>query len=325
MTDEAAFLRAIQAAPADDAHWLVYADWLDERGDPRGQFLRDEVQVAERFRAGKPAGAKKLRGAVEEIGLEWALAAARPPVGVCSTLQFTGSGKPVTATELDTAAKNRGRSLPPDYRAFLLLHNGGRPNRHHFDYVGNPIEGPEVLTNLIPFRAAHAFQSVLESYEGQMADEDAEHLFDNLITIGWVAAAQDCLALSIAAEHFGSVFYQPYNEGLQVPNKVADSFAEFLAILKEPPPEWVSMVREGDSARLRKWLDAGGDAMTQEPESGYTPLELAIVHDRANVVAAILRRDPKLAKGYVTRLTGLVREYNRTNIGLLLEEHLKDR
>jgi uncharacterized protein (TIGR02996 family) len=40
MTDEAAFLQAIIAAPDDDSIRLVYADWLEERGDCRGEFLR---------------------------------------------------------------------------------------------------------------------------------------------------------------------------------------------------------------------------------------------------------------------------------------------
>jgi uncharacterized protein (TIGR02996 family) len=34
MSDEAAFLNAILANPEDDAPRLVYADWLEERGDP---------------------------------------------------------------------------------------------------------------------------------------------------------------------------------------------------------------------------------------------------------------------------------------------------
>jgi uncharacterized protein (TIGR02996 family) len=44
--EEEAFLRAIAAAPADDAPRLVYADWLDEHGDPRAEFLRAEVAFA---------------------------------------------------------------------------------------------------------------------------------------------------------------------------------------------------------------------------------------------------------------------------------------
>src|SRR5437763_1784240 len=46
MRDEAAFLRTIAAAAADDAPRLVYADWLEERGDPRGTFVRVQCAVA---------------------------------------------------------------------------------------------------------------------------------------------------------------------------------------------------------------------------------------------------------------------------------------
>lgn len=40
MSDEQAFLRAVFANPAETALRLVYADWLEERGDPRGAYLR---------------------------------------------------------------------------------------------------------------------------------------------------------------------------------------------------------------------------------------------------------------------------------------------
>src|SRR4051812_27753342 len=45
MTDDA-FLRAILEAPGDNTPRLVYADWLEERGDPRAAFLRAEVALA---------------------------------------------------------------------------------------------------------------------------------------------------------------------------------------------------------------------------------------------------------------------------------------
>jgi uncharacterized protein (TIGR02996 family) len=45
MADPAAFLSAIVARPADDLPRLLYADWLDERGDPRGEFIR--LQIAD--------------------------------------------------------------------------------------------------------------------------------------------------------------------------------------------------------------------------------------------------------------------------------------
>lgn len=44
--DEDALLAAIVAAPEDDAPRLVYADWLLERGDARGEFIRLQVEEA---------------------------------------------------------------------------------------------------------------------------------------------------------------------------------------------------------------------------------------------------------------------------------------
>jgi uncharacterized protein (TIGR02996 family) len=38
--EEAGFIAAMLADPDDRTVLLVYADWLDERGDPRGEYLR---------------------------------------------------------------------------------------------------------------------------------------------------------------------------------------------------------------------------------------------------------------------------------------------
>jgi carbon storage regulator len=43
--EEEPFLRAIAAGPDDEATRLVYADWLEERGDPLGEFLRLQCQA----------------------------------------------------------------------------------------------------------------------------------------------------------------------------------------------------------------------------------------------------------------------------------------
>jgi uncharacterized protein (TIGR02996 family) len=47
---EADILTAVVADPADDTAKLVYADWLEDRADPRGPLLRECVTA---FRAGK--------------------------------------------------------------------------------------------------------------------------------------------------------------------------------------------------------------------------------------------------------------------------------
>jgi uncharacterized protein (TIGR02996 family) len=45
MSDDAAFLAAIKAAPDASAARLAYADWLDEQGRPGGDFLRVECEI----------------------------------------------------------------------------------------------------------------------------------------------------------------------------------------------------------------------------------------------------------------------------------------
>jgi uncharacterized protein (TIGR02996 family) len=45
MSDRAAFLAAVRAAPDDDLPRLVFADWLDEHGDPLGEFIRVQLEL----------------------------------------------------------------------------------------------------------------------------------------------------------------------------------------------------------------------------------------------------------------------------------------
>jgi uncharacterized protein (TIGR02996 family) len=44
--EELAFLAGIRDQPDDDGPRLIFADWLDERGDPRGEFIRLQCALA---------------------------------------------------------------------------------------------------------------------------------------------------------------------------------------------------------------------------------------------------------------------------------------
>jgi uncharacterized protein (TIGR02996 family) len=46
MNQEDAFLQDIREHPLDDVPRLVYADWLEERDDPRSRYLRVEVELS---------------------------------------------------------------------------------------------------------------------------------------------------------------------------------------------------------------------------------------------------------------------------------------
>src|SRR5262249_39666688 len=45
MTKAEDFLNAILANPDDDGLRMVFADWLEERGDPRGEFIRVQCEL----------------------------------------------------------------------------------------------------------------------------------------------------------------------------------------------------------------------------------------------------------------------------------------
>jgi uncharacterized protein (TIGR02996 family) len=74
MNEEAPFLDAIKANPEDLFLRLVYADWLEERGDPRSEYLRVDGKLQELTGPSAPneltAGAqvRQLRARLRKLG-----------------------------------------------------------------------------------------------------------------------------------------------------------------------------------------------------------------------------------------------------------------
>jgi len=62
-------LAAIYAQPDDDAPRLVYADALQERGDPRGELIALQIRLA--TEAGEPAMRVRERELLREHGDAW--------------------------------------------------------------------------------------------------------------------------------------------------------------------------------------------------------------------------------------------------------------
>jgi uncharacterized protein (TIGR02996 family) len=61
MTTEQSFLNAIRENPSDEHLRLVYADWLEEQGDERAEFLRIEAEIWRLSRRSKRYGELKMR------------------------------------------------------------------------------------------------------------------------------------------------------------------------------------------------------------------------------------------------------------------------
>src|SRR4051794_27421991 len=82
---EDAFLDAIFASPSADGPRRMYADWLEERGDARGEFLRLDCELA-----GLPPGGVRREPLEARLGElrpsldhAWLVAVERAAVGNC--------------------------------------------------------------------------------------------------------------------------------------------------------------------------------------------------------------------------------------------------
>jgi uncharacterized protein (TIGR02996 family) len=79
MTDDPGLLQAILDDPEDDGLRLVYADWLEEHGEPeRAEFIRVQIELARDPRRGDLEA--RERALLKEHEEEWA-GPLRPPVG----------------------------------------------------------------------------------------------------------------------------------------------------------------------------------------------------------------------------------------------------
>jgi uncharacterized protein (TIGR02996 family) len=84
--EDKAFLRAIIDNPTDTTARLVYADWLDDRSDPRGTYLRVEMDLqAQPDPKSKRAGAlrERLARLKRDIDPFWLACFDRPRIEGC--------------------------------------------------------------------------------------------------------------------------------------------------------------------------------------------------------------------------------------------------
>jgi uncharacterized protein (TIGR02996 family) len=131
VTEDEAFIRRIVDSPGDHLPRLVYADWLDERGDPRGAYLRAEHEWAQSVRlphtSREPIDIPpQLLRLAEELDPVWVARVSTPPIGVCCEhFILMDRGVPITNDNIDLYEQRCGAPLPADFRAFLLNYNGG--------------------------------------------------------------------------------------------------------------------------------------------------------------------------------------------------------
>jgi uncharacterized protein (TIGR02996 family) len=134
VSEDEAFIRAVVDSPGDDTPRLVYADWLDDRDDPRGPYLRAEAEALRQSRENadfRPLMMWHATYPTLAAGLDplWLARLSRPPVGVCCDhVRFKERGPVIDSAGIDQVEQRLGGRFSADYRAFLLNYNGGYPD-----------------------------------------------------------------------------------------------------------------------------------------------------------------------------------------------------
>lgn len=163
MTHEDALLQAMMENPGDDTPRLVYADWLEERGDPRSRAVRKHSEVphflsALRQAAGDEAPLRQLEawvfGGRSDLVRDLRLILACHPVGTRPPLRIPGAAK--------ATLERVRRALCPlpdaDKAASVIRRLGVSPPK--------PGEIPEQASRLASRYGPDVLLAVLERYQG---------------------------------------------------------------------------------------------------------------------------------------------------------------
>jgi uncharacterized protein (TIGR02996 family) len=306
VSEEDALLRAVLDRRGDDTARLVYADWLDERADTRGAFLRAELKWA---RTGKKENA--LRKLAEPLDAVWVARVTRPPLGVCADRIAIGSTHaPATAPDLDTAEKQLGFALPAEYRALLMNFNGACPA------IGLPEQPPRFpfglseVARFVPVLPAGAPKS-----GDREADWDLVEAVRTLCSTQFMMGGRNALAnsdfvpvadagegdfycLGVRGKNVGRVaFFHDFTHNAPDPEHlgvVAKSLGAFFASVIETAPEWYRHVKNNDTAAALAWVDDGGNPNAKHPDSGECVLYEAVCTQNAELVAGLVARGAKV-------------------------------
>jgi uncharacterized protein (TIGR02996 family) len=242
VTDDEAFIRRIVDSPGDDLPRLVYADWLDERGDPRAAYLRAEVKWA----AEKSAiGGTRLQEAAKELDALWAARVTRPPIGVCcDQTRFREVGPTLSLAAVREAERQLRIHFPIQFVAFLLNQNGGVPSACRIAGLNGELE-PAELTRFLSVLPNHLKASSLRRI--RLASwQTPHHVVRQYLTIGEVTHDRpDCvLMLGLSGSDSGRVFFhfgppEPRFDPSDL-DELNTDFASLLARLTESDdPFWV--------------------------------------------------------------------------------------
>ena len=138
---------------------------------------------------------------------------------------------PVSSKRLEQVEKKLGITLPPQYRSFLLAHNGGQPVPNQFHYKKE--QGPYTDSMVDWFLAIYEGEN--DNFEEYFATYKIEEnrLPDNLVPIAHDPGG-NLVCISVSESDVGAVFFWDHEREEEGNNThlIADTFDEFLSLLK---------------------------------------------------------------------------------------------
>ncbi len=175
MTGADDFLNAIGNAPSDDAPRLIYADWLDEHGQPeRAEFIRVQCELNV---PGGPRGRRtelrlRERELLGRFGKEWAGTFA----GTCESYRFQRGFVEVISARIGPLLKR-----PPDPLADRLVSDLT---------LMHPLVSGRSLTNMIAFDGVRKLRFKIDAslaylYEVELPEQIQAQI--ELLDLRWVS------------------------------------------------------------------------------------------------------------------------------------------
>lgn len=305
--DDEAFIRAIIDAPGDDAPRLVYADWLDEHGDPRGRYVREEMTC---FRAAYRSDSDTLPGPpdfqrlMDSLDPVWIARISRPPLGILADHihWYTDilPGPELSNADLDAFERQHRIVMPVQYRAFLLNWNGGYPYPADFAVPGDDPAEPSIRLDSFgripsssgPPASARAPHEIYGPAEGIR--------LGNGSTLAIAGDSSDgVLFLGATGNALGRVYWHPdwtHSFGDLEDLVELGTLAEFLDGLQNDDPEAMQAVVRNEPERLKRCLDAGFDVNWTDPETEWGLIDTAAIYHRLECVRILAERGVKATK-----------------------------
>lgn len=139
-----------------------------------------------------------------------------------------GTREPANRTDIEAIEQQYEFVLPEDYKAHILLYNGGWPkSRNTFLQMGE--NGESIERHLSDFKSIRYGDTTLESSLRSVYSE----LHDDLVPFG-TETGGDLFVLSVGSQDYGSVYYISHES--YVPPFSDDDYDEETDTVKPLPP-----------------------------------------------------------------------------------------